>query len=264
MAQPDLHSPPLDDQIASLDSLLATLARTRSSIPSLLRTFADLASSPALDRPTIYRAASQECSNSIRLLAEELDNLEPILHAAEASEKDDPAGIVVSKRERTARQAWDQLAELLDGRGHKGKAKEQHNEAYQNQLEPPTSSEELVDFVKRWEIAHPRVKVRVLPNTDENVDELQLVLKGVMRATLVLRWAERDDGEPSRSAQVELVSCCSLKEEKPPYLPSQFTLFQSISNSAMDIIDRALRRPGNATSNLEEILAFLSDPPLPF
>ncbi|GAA5972170.1 hypothetical protein JCM21900_003693 [Sporobolomyces salmonicolor] len=264
MAQTDVHPAPLDAQIASLDSLLAALSRTRASIPALLRTFAELPSSPAVDRPTLYRSAAQECSSSIRSLAEALDNLEPVLQAAEASERDDPAGVVVRKRERTGRQTWEHVAEILGGRVVAGKVGGTQKGAYENQLLPPTSREELVDFVRRWESARPRVKVRVLPNHDEDVAELQLVLKGVMRATLVLHWADRDDGEPGRTPQVELIACFGLKEEKPPYLPSQFTLFQSISNSAMDIIDRALRRQDHATSNLEETLAFLSDPPLPF
>lgn len=42
--------------------------------------------------------------------------------------------------------------------------------------------------------------------------------------------------------------------QNPLYRPSQFTLFQDLTNSTMNLIDKSLSRPEERVSNLEEVL----------
>ncbi|GAA5901001.1 hypothetical protein JCM6882_005998 [Rhodosporidiobolus microsporus] len=261
---------PPQDQAAALHSILTTLDRTRASLPSLLASSLSGPSSTPDDRAQAYRTASHECWASIKALAEQLDAIEPVLQAAEASEAADARGVVVKPRERKVENAWEQLGAILSdkggvaaGAGGKGKAKA----PFQPQFDPPSEPEELEDLVRKWEEAHPRVRVHVVGAEDgKEASELRVTVRGVLRAVVVLRWEDREDGL-GREVGVDLVSCYSLKEEKPPHLPSQYSLFQSLTNSAMLSIDRSRTRrarEGGGEYAVEEVLAFLSDPPLPF
>jgi hypothetical protein len=198
-------------QIASLNALLTTLDRTRSSLPSLLRSFQLPATSP-LERATVYRAASNEAWSSIRALGDELQGLEGVLVAAEESERLDPVGIVVKDRVRSGATGWEKLGRILgdDNIGGKGKGRE---EVYQRTMRAPASAQELVELMTRWEQEHPKIRLQLHGVDGEEQSEIVLVLKGVMRAVMMLRWSEREDGVAGRSVQVERVACFGIKEE---------------------------------------------------
>ncbi|GAA5947712.1 hypothetical protein JCM10213_002087 [Rhodosporidiobolus nylandii] len=258
-----------EDPATSLHALLDLIDRCRSSLPATVAASLAAVASPA-DRAQQYRTTSNECWATIRSLGEQFDALEPVLSAAEASGALSPNGVVVLPRERKAGNAWEQLGAVLGGSeggrggaGSKGKAKE----PFKRQFEPPTSPEELADFVQKWEATRPRVRLKLVGTGSEaEPREMRVTLRGVMRATVVLRWQEGADGR--RAIGVDLVNCCGLSESKPPYLPSQFSLFQTLTNSAMLLVDRArirrARADGECESIVEEVLTFLSDPPLPF
>ncbi|GAA5940074.1 hypothetical protein JCM3775_003270 [Rhodotorula graminis] len=276
------------EHLASLDALLATLSRTRSSLPALLTAVSTSHSAAPHDRTAIYRAASTECSNAITALAHHLDSLEAVLQDAEDSARRDPAGIVLrSKHDPAAPQPqprpgptaqpehddnnkpWAALGDILHGgvatttTTRKGKARA----PYVPQLDPPTSPDELVALARAFEAQHPRVRVRVgdggKGRSTRRPRTLEVVVAGVMRAVVGLRWEER---EGTTVCEADWVMCHGLAEEKPPFLPSQFSLFQSITNDATEVIDQArVRRvAGESAASVEEVLAFLSDPPLPF
>ncbi|BGP19216.1 hypothetical protein JCM10213v2_007303 [Rhodosporidiobolus nylandii] len=231
-----------EDPATSLHALLDLIDRCRSSLPATVAASLAAVASPA-DRAQQYRTTSNECWATIRSLGEQFDALEPVLSAAEASGALSPNGVVVLPRERKAGNAWEQLGAVLGGSeggrggaGSKGKAKE----PFKRQFEPPTSPEELADFVQKWEATRPRVRLKLVGTGSEaEPREMRVTLRGVMRATV-----------------------------KPPYLPSQFSLFQTLTNSAMLLVDRArirrARADGECESIVEEVLTFLSDPPLPF
>ena len=54
----------------------------------------------------------------------------------------------------------------------------------------------------------------------------------------------------------------TLPAQKPAYLPSQFTLFTSLTNDAMEIVDRcrARKAAGETVASVEEVLV---RPPAP-
>ncbi|GAA5904981.1 hypothetical protein JCM8208_007650 [Rhodotorula glutinis] len=272
--------------LTQLESLLVTLSRTRSSLPALLAAVSTSHAASPHDRTTVYRAASTECSSAVRALGDELDALEQVLRDAEDSASRDSTGIVVvrsSKRPRAApatppappraaehadEKPWVALGEILHGgvdattttptaaASRKGKARA----PYTPQLDPPTSPDELVALAHTWEAQYPRVRVRVgEKGRGGRARKLEVVLEGVMRATVGLRW----EGE---ACEADWVTCHGLAEDKPPFLPSQFSLFQSLTDDATDLVDqaRARRAQGEAATSVEEVLAFLSDPPLPF
>ncbi|GAA5821743.1 hypothetical protein JCM11251_001002 [Rhodosporidiobolus azoricus] len=261
---------PPQDRIASLQAALTSLDRTRASLPSLLASSLSGPSSSSDDRAQAYRTASNECWASIKALVEQLDAIEPVLQAAEASEAKDAKGVGVKPREKRVENPWERVGGILSdggasssGAGAKGKARE----PFRPQFDPPSEPEELQDLVQKWEEQHPRVKIRLVgAEAGKEAREMRFTLRGVMKTVVVLRWEDREDGL-GREVGVDLVACFSLKEDKPPHLPSQFSLFQSLTNAAMLLVDRArLRRAkdGGGEYAVEEVLAFLSDPPLPF
>ncbi|ORY77561.1 hypothetical protein BCR35DRAFT_305293 [Leucosporidium creatinivorum] len=269
MAQPAPPTPTpaqLQSQISSLHSLLTTLTQTRTSLPSLLRSFSHSPSTTPTDRASIYRTASHS--------GEELEGLESVLAGAEESERRDSKGIRIKQREVQAeggKDVWEKLQEVLGGGSKvqdKGKGK---GREYHSSMGEVTSVQELRTLVGRWEVeSNGRVKVEVLGGEGREPHQLVLLLKGVMRCVLSLEW-EGDEGM-SRCCMVERVACFGLKEEKAPYLPSQYSLFNGVTAAAMEVVEKGLmRRERQAEkgekeegSNLEELLAFLSDPPLPF
>ncbi|GAA5847134.1 hypothetical protein JCM9279_002702 [Rhodotorula babjevae] len=286
--------PPPPGQLASLTALLATLSRTRASLPALLTAVSTSAAHSPHDRTALYRAASTECSTAVRALADHLDKLEAVLQHAEDSASRDPAGIVVRAKqpqhapppppppaaEHDEKKPWAALGDILLGGVEattptsptttaEGKARA----PYTPQLGPPTSPDSLVALARTWEEQHPRVRVRVGQSgrgRGARPRRLEVVLEGVMRAAVGLRWEERagDGGEEGEVCEADWVACHGLAEDRAPFLPSQYSLFQSLTNDATELVDRArVRRAAGqsaAGASVEEVLAFLSDPPLPF
>ncbi|KAL8276199.1 hypothetical protein RQP46_011411 [Phenoliferia psychrophenolica] len=265
----DSTIPTPEAQIASLRSVLSTLDRTQGSLPSLLRSFA-VPTTSSSERASIYRERANEAWSSIKALSDDLAGVQAILDRCDASEQLDQVGIVVKPREVSAGAQWARLADVLGGgtasASHKGK--EKATDAFVPQLGSPATPHELAELVRRWSEDHPRVTVE-LDSKDgggKEQSELRITLRGTMRAVAMLHWSDWDGG--GRCVLVERVACFGLKEEgKSSYLQSQHSLFQSISGSAMELISRSLRRLETAdtpTSNVEEVLSFLSNPPLPF
>ncbi|KAK4690870.1 hypothetical protein P7C70_g9471, partial [Phenoliferia sp. Uapishka_3] len=251
-------------QIQSLNSALSTLSRVRTSLPSLLRSFAvpTLSSS---ERATIYHDRSTEASSSISSLNSQLKSIQHILDQTLQSELEDPVGIVVQEREEgTAGDLWRRLGEVL-------KREKVGAGEFVGGLESPKTPEELRELVSGWMERNQRVKVGLEPSDGrEEQWELKFVLRGTMRAVVMLHWSDVDEeggagGE--RMVQVERVACFGLKEDRASYLQSQYNLFQSISATAMETVSRSLRKLETAEkpiSNVEEVLTLLSNPPLPF
>ncbi|GEM12369.1 L-arabinokinase [Rhodotorula toruloides] len=93
---------------------------------------------------------------------------------------------------------------------------------------------------------------------------MTVTLRGVLHAVVKLRWEGDDAG--SRSCEADWACIYSLKEDRPPYLPSRFSLFQSLTNEAMDILDRCrrLRVDGDErTASVEELLIRLCHSEMP-
>ncbi|GAA6038318.1 hypothetical protein JCM8097_003941 [Rhodosporidiobolus ruineniae] len=260
--------PSTDAQIATLQSLLASLDRTRSSLPSLLTASLHLPAASPSDRAQLYRTASTECTAALRALSDALQSAQPVLDAAEASDKRDSSGVVVRPREkRREGNAWETVATVLGESRVQGNGKGKSREPFKPQFDPPTSLAEVAVLVRRWGEQHPRVQLQLVGAAERGGPrEVRVRVRGLMQAVVALRWEKRREGE-ERVCVPELVVCHSLKEKKPPHLPSQFTLFQQLTNTSMALVDRqrALRAAGKGGETaLEEVLAFLSNPPLPF
>lgn len=223
MTQPlaPLASPAeLRNQIASLNHLLGTVQRTRSSLPSLLRSFNASASSSHADRAAIYRTASSEASTSIRALADELEKVEGTLQAAEESERRDGQGIrvrVLEQGQARSEGGWEKLGEILGvaagagGVGEQGKGKAR---AHESSLGDVSSPAELQTMLEQWEMqCGGKIKLQAVGSTEKECAEVRLQLKGVMRACILLDWDKREDGRAGRRCMVERVACFGLKEE---------------------------------------------------
>ncbi|GAA6061560.1 hypothetical protein JCM10212_001092 [Sporobolomyces blumeae] len=280
-------------QLAQLRALLPLVDQTRLALPrvvssvshpaaSLSTSTSASAATPAAApitalAATDYRAASAHCAASIQLLVEHLEAVDDVLDRARASFERDSSGVDLDfeQRERVVvdeepTNVWHAVGEILGNEGD-GAAESNSREASSRptggQLpSPPASKRELVEYLERWESSHARVRARTRPTTEADGQHVEVVVKGVMRSNLVVRWEERaqQKGEGSKVAMVEWVSCLSIKENNPLHRPSQFTLFQNLTNSAMNLVDRSRQRSPELVSNLEEILTFVSDPPLPF
>ncbi|GAA5995220.1 hypothetical protein JCM5350_005807 [Sporobolomyces pararoseus] len=248
-------------QIQQLESLLPLIESTRSSLPSLVSSLSPPTTSPhsPLDLATLYKLASTQCQQTINLLSEQLEKVETTLDLAEESFKKDQNGVVVVKQGVKDKDPWQRIGETLTGTS---RTRSKGNQVFEPRLEAPKSKQELVQFLKTWETSHPRVTFDPVRGTEGGNEEqettIEVKLKGVMRAVIVVRW------ENSSLAMVELAACFSLKENNTLYRPSRFSLFQELTNSLMSLIDKSQSRPGDQTSNLEEVLTFLSNPPLPF
>lgn len=215
--------PTLTAQLATLSSVLSALDSTRASLPSLLRSFNQPASSPA-ERANIYRQHSAQSTSSIHHLASALAAAGPILAAAEASEAaNGSAGVVITPRLKQD-QGWDRLARVMDGQvaDSKGKGKARAVEYDNGALSPsgPIDREGLKAEVDDWAARNKRLgKVEV----DVRGEQVRFEVRGVMRVVLMVRWtkagAKGDGGvdpdgvaEPAR-CQVERVACFGLKED---------------------------------------------------
>ncbi|GAA5829010.1 hypothetical protein JCM3766R1_003902 [Sporobolomyces carnicolor] len=243
-------------QIRELESCLPLIEAARTSVPSLVASVSPSPSSaPAhLDLATVYRLASTECELAIKSLSDRLEAIEATLVRAEHSLELDPNGIVPPARHDPS--PFERIGDLLGpARGIMS------DQAFHPLLDPPKSSAELDTFLATWHANHPTVRLARRRRRDghpDNVEHVDMTLRGVLKATIVARWEE------PTLAMVEIAACSSLKEDNPLYRPSRYSLFQELTNSVMSIIDKSLTRPEERTSNLEEVLTFLSNPPLPF
>ncbi|GAA5903618.1 uncharacterized protein JCM6883_005059 [Sporobolomyces salmoneus] len=242
-------------QIQQLESLLPLISSTRSSLPSLVSSLSPSTPSPHLDLSTLYRLASTQCEASIKTLVDRVQAIEKTLDQAEQSFRKESNGVVV--REKKEKDPFERVGEILGGSQGVG-AKEKRQ--FQPKLKAPKTREQLEEFLKTWETNQSNVKLRPQPRQgqEEDVESVEMTLKGVMKVVLILKWEESD------LVMVEFAACSSLKENNPVYRPSRFSLFQELTNSVMSLIDKSLSRPGERVSNLEEALTFLSNPPLPF
>ncbi|BGO94387.1 hypothetical protein NBRC10512_002085 [Rhodotorula toruloides] len=265
---PSLAQSP-EQHLAQLSSALSTLTRTRQAIPSLVASVS--APLAPLDRANLYRSASAECHAAIKQLAEELNRLEDVLKVAEESERKDPQGIVVrpvSKREQPTAvkgaDPWQRVGEILGGAAGSADAKGKGRQSYRPRFDVPSSPQALADLARRWQAEYPRVRIELVGTANAEQRQMTVTLRGVLRAVVKLRWEGRE--QDLRACETDWVCVYSLKEDRPPYLPSCFSLFQSLTNDATDIIDRCRQRraEGERVASVEELLAFLSDPPLPF
>ncbi|GAA5864414.1 hypothetical protein JCM3774_002783 [Rhodotorula dairenensis] len=292
-----------EQQLAALQATLAQVHRTRAALPALVAAVLTPTAAANLSPAAQYRTAAQECHAAIRALADQLEAVQPVLDDAELSAARDPADIVAKSPQQQRRRpqgatapkpeqdraTWAQVGDILSTPGlHRTGAAARTttttNRPFEAKHPVPTSPDDLDALLKNISDRYPRVQVVPHCRTAGPVRRLDLTLRGVLRAEISLRWERDAENEPSR-CEAEFVACYSLKEEKPAYVESQFALFRSLSNQAMAIIDRCRVRsaaaaavaestgdaPHSATTtttaaahSLEEVLVFLSDPPLPF
>lgn len=222
MTTPDPAAAGQHDQ---LQLLLLAVDRTRASLPSLLASTSSSTSNNNRDEHAqLYRAANAECLAAIQALAEQLDALEPVLQAAEASEAADGEGIVVLPRDKKeSGDAWEKVGSILsggEGRTGSSNGKGKGRERYRPEFPPPTSRAELEELVAKWQTRHPRVRVQIVGAAEvREPRELRVTLRGVLKAIVALRW-KNDATEGGRMIGVDLVGCYGLKEDvRPPLLP---------------------------------------------
>lgn len=200
-------------RIQRLESLLPLITSTRSSLPSLVSSLSPSTPSapppPHSDLSTLYRLASTQCETSIQSLFERLEALDEILNHAEESYGKDSTRVV--PRQVKEEDPWERVGDILGG-GTKG-ATARDKGPFKPTLEAPRTNEQLVDFLKTWETNHSNVRFDLERLQSESrcshVERVEMRLKGVMRAVIVVRWERLED---SSVAMVELVACSSLKE----------------------------------------------------
>jgi len=103
---------------------------------------------------------------------------------------------------------WERIGDVLAESGG-GTTSKNEGKLFQPQLEAPKSKNDLVQFLKTWETKHPKVGIQLKGATTaevNDVEKLELKLKGIMRVTIVARW------EDENRLIVEFVNCFSLKE----------------------------------------------------
>lgn len=275
-----------EQHLAQLSNALSTLSRARQAVPSLVASVS--APLAPLDRANFYRSASVDCHAAIKQLAEELNELEDVLKEAEQSERKDPKGIVVrpmSKRERPTAvkgaDPWERVGEILGGAAGSADAEGKGKQPYRPRFDIPSSPQALADLARQWQVDHPRVRIEPVSAADAEQRQMTVTLRGVLRAVVKLRWEAQDAG--TRSCEADWVCVYSLKEnvsrfehlgssvpqtdvfllQRPLYLPSRFSLFQSLTNDAMDILDRCRQRraEGKRVASVEELLVRSPCPP---
>lgn len=195
-------------QIEQLTALLPLIQQSRTSLPSLITTISPNSQSPLqpLDLASLYRSASIQCEQSLKLLDERLKELEPVLREAEKSYEKDSNGIVL--RQKVERNRWEQVGDVL---GTSNGTTRNERKAFKVTREPPKTREQLAKFLREWESSHPRVRIRSAGSEDEDTEQVEMVVRGLMRVKLVLRWEEAEEGE-GKTATVEITACFSLKE----------------------------------------------------
>ncbi|KAK4046753.1 hypothetical protein OIV83_005858 [Microbotryomycetes sp. JL201] len=254
-------------QIAQLDRVLAAVERARASVPQLLRSFTTPAATP-LDHANIYRQASTEAWTSVRVLGEQVDAAQTIVAETQQSEQQDATGIVVRQKQVNGQDGhgWNTLAALM-ARAETGNALHQRP-TVRMMGDGPTTVQELDEFIQKWHDKHPRVKLQLEgAENDRIATRIKLLLKGTMKAVIMLHHPVASKSDQPRFVLAERVACFGIKEDKPLYLPSQFSAFNQVTKTAMETIERDRLQQhvqGKPHSNLEAILTLLSDPPLPF
>lgn len=192
-------------QIRELESCLPLIEAARTSVPSLVASVSPSPSSaPAhLDLATVYRLASTECELAIKSLSDRLEAIEATLVRAEHSLELDPNGIVPPARHDPS--PFERIGDLLGpARGVTS------DQAFHPLLDPPKSSAELDTFLATWHANHPTVRLARRRRRDghpDNVEHVDMTLRGVLKATIVARWEE------PTLAMVEIAACSSLKED---------------------------------------------------
>ncbi|SCV73377.1 BQ2448_7303 [Microbotryum intermedium] len=144
---------------------------------------------------------------------------------------------------------------------------------------PPKDRHELQAILQGWKVRQGDKVLEceiVEPGSgidqDPETTEIKVVLRAVMKAYVSIHWetSTTSGGEDGTiaSPQVERVACFGLNETKSSYLASQFVLFQNLTRTAMELIEQARSSPiepaSGSQSDLEQVLTFLTDPPLPF
>lgn len=225
-----MNDPILQTQLSTLSSILNSLDQARSSLPTLLRSFSHPAAS-GQERAHAYSSYSSQASNSINQLGAALAAAEQLLEQAEDSELVNGLdGVVLRPRERQDN-GWGRLARLMQGQvsDPKGKGK---GRDWTNLVLPmggPDDAGQLAEQLQQWREAHPRLTKLELVEVGS---EVELVLQGVMRAVLMLRWTEHASAEGDsvaadgmrRRCQVERVACFGLREDVSE--PSRLCLTQ--------------------------------------
>lgn len=129
-----------------------------------------------------------------------------MLREAEKSYEKDSNGIVL--RQKVERNRWEQVGDVL---GTSNGTTRNERKAFKVTREPPKTREQLAKFLREWESSHPRVRIRSAGSEDEDTEQVEMVVRGLMRVKLVLRWEEAEEGE-GKTATVEITACFSLKE----------------------------------------------------
>ncbi|KDE05226.1 hypothetical protein MVLG_04362 [Microbotryum lychnidis-dioicae p1A1 Lamole] len=301
-APPPGSSNTIPSEISSLECLLTTLDRVRQALPTILRSFSSNTSSNSIDALSrAYHSSSVEAVAALRTLGDQLTVLDPILVRAHKSQADDPTGILVKARVDHTQQLhapddtlWIQLNALAQHKRQKRLQQQQQigkrfgtlshsrssRRTYPHEpatFAPPQNRHQLHAILQEWKVRHAdnvlqceidQSGIDFAPETTE----IKFVLRSVMKAYISIHWQtptkSDDQGDPIAIPQVERVACFGLNETKSSYLASQYVLFQNLTRTAMGLIEGTRSTFGEPVSgtqtDLEQVLTFLTNPPLPF
>lgn len=136
-----------------------------------------------------------------------------MLREAEKSYEQDSKGIVL--KEKVQRNQWEMVGDTLGaGKETIGKV----GKTFKPSLEAPRTREQLAKFLEKWETSNSRVKLRLMEEQEEGTEQIEMVVRGLMRVKLVLRWEDEHEGQ-GKLAMVAIAACTSLKENVSRHYP---------------------------------------------
>ena len=210
-----------EQQLAQLQLLLSAVHRTRTALPRLVSTVTSSSSSSSGgDRTTLYRTAHQECHAAITALQDQLD--------LNAHALDEHADLPVdplhlpppSRRLIPTAASWDQVRDILQTTSTTPKQGRRRSPPPPPLPIPttPANLEALIKAITQHYYDPRRVHIRTTGRVPPR--QLELTLRGVLRAHISLRWEEEDgDG----GCQADYVACYSLMEDVRPLARSSGT-----------------------------------------
>ena len=210
-----------EQQLAQLQLLLSAVHRTRTALPRLVSTVTSSSSSTAGDRTTLYRTAHQECHAAITALQDQLD-LNAHALDEHADHPVDPLHLPPPSRRLVPTAAsWDQVRDILQTTSttpKQGRRRSPHPPPPLPIPTTPANLEALIKAITQHYYDPRRVHIRTTGRVPPR--QLELTLRGVLRAHISLRWEEEDG---AGGCQADYVTCYSLMEDVRPLARSSGT-----------------------------------------